>query len=123
MSQCQAVSVSGRRCSLDEHRGDVVHSHSGPEGWVESWVDEREPIPWGKLWLVVIKDKELADEPDVGVCIIESDDESAAHAAGAGMLSALATRGRHRCVARCTQIERGKFYRASVWFRPPPRVE
>jgi len=85
--------------------------------------DEREPMPQQKLWLVVIKDKELYGEPDVGVGIIESDDTSVVDAAGAKMLEALVARGRCRCTARRIEIERGRFYRASMWFMPPPRTE
>ena len=72
-----------------------------------------------KLWLVVIKDKELAGEPDVGVGVVDGTLTDAT-TAGATMLEALAERGRGRCVARATEIEVGRFYRATMWFRTAP---
>lgn len=125
MTQCTSTSPSGRRCLLDRghmERSNLPHHHDGPDGDWESWNDDahRPPV---KLWLVVIKDKDLYLEPDVGVAVIESDDESWVDSAGARMLQVLAERGRCRCVARKTEIQRGKFYRASMWFMPPPRAE
>lgn len=73
-----------------------------------------------KLWLVVIKDKELAGEPDVGVGMFETDDVSEVESATCAVLEALASRGRGRCVARRIEIERSKFYRATMWFRTAP---
>jgi hypothetical protein len=83
---------------------------------VDDLEDDPGPAP-RKLWLVVIKDKELYGEPDVGVGLIEADNESAADNAGARMLEALAVRGRCRCVARKVEIEPGRFYRSTAWFR------
>lgn len=71
-----------------------------------------------KLWLVVVKDKELAGEPDIGVAVIEGN-ELAAKAKVEEMECACIQAGRGRCIARHREIERGKSYRASALLRTP----
>ena len=75
-----------------------------------------------KLWLVVIKDKELYGEPDIGVSIIEGNC-MAAHAKAKEMEDACIAAGRGRCVSRVKEIERGKSYKATALLRTPCRSE
>lgn len=71
-----------------------------------------------KLWLIVIKDKDLYGEPDVGVAVIEGN-ELAAKAKVDEMQLACINAGRCRCVGRYREIERGKSYRATALLRTP----
>ena len=75
-----------------------------------------------KLWLVVIKDKELCGEPDVGVAIIEGN-EGAAVAKRDEMQKLCIEAGKGRCVGRYLEIERGKAYRATALLRTPCPTE
>lgn len=72
-----------------------------------------------KLWLVVIKDKELPGEPDIGMAIVEGT-ESAAVLVGDEMVRACTVAGRARCVGRVREIERGKHYKARALVRTGP---
>ena len=72
-----------------------------------------------KLWLIVIKDKELAGEPDIGLSVVEGNLEAAE--AKRDELEAKCIRaGRGRCVGRVREIERGKDYRATALLRTSP---
>lgn len=78
-----------------------------------------------KLWVVIIKDKQMLNEPDIGVCFVEGDDEEPAKAASMAMLAQLANAGRARCVARYVEVQRGQWYRSTMllntpWNRTPP---
>jgi hypothetical protein len=75
-----------------------------------------------KLWLVVIKDKELYGEPDIGVSIVEGN-ELAAKNKRDEMQAACANAGRGRCVGRYREIERSKAYRATALLRTPRPTE
>lgn len=75
----------------------------------------------GTLWLVVLKDKELRDEPDVGICLVEGTEDDAADA-GRAMAHAAAEAGRGRCVPRWQRIDRGHLYRATALLRTPEQT-
>lgn len=53
-----------------------------------------------KLWIVILQDKELYLEPDIGVTFVESDNEQDAIDAGVAMRESALSNGRYRCVAR-----------------------
>ncbi len=65
------------------------------------------------LWLVIVCDKELPGEPDVGLALTlgSSDD---AETLGQRMAEELAAAGRGRCVYRARELEVGRGYRASA---------
>lgn len=69
-----------------------------------------------KLWLIVVKDKDLCDEPDVGIAIVEGN-EGAAKAKVDEMQRLCIAAGRGRCVGRYREIERSKAYRATALLR------
>lgn len=69
-----------------------------------------------KLWLVVINNKELYGEPDVGVAVIEGN-ELAAKAKLEEMERLCTASGKARCIGRYREIERGKSYRATALLR------
>jgi hypothetical protein len=69
-----------------------------------------------KLYLVVIQDKDLAGEPDIGLAIIEGN-ELDAHLKRQEMERACIAAGRCRCVGRVREIERGYSYRATSLLR------
>lgn len=73
-----------------------------------------------QLWLIVIQDKDLADEPDIGVCIVEGN-RMAADNKRREMEKACRQAGRCRCVGRVREIERSKAYRATALLRTPCR--
>lgn len=75
-----------------------------------------------KLWLVVIKDKDLPGEPDIGMAVIEGN-ELAAQAKLDEMQRACIAAGKGRCVVRYREIERGKSYRATALLRTPCPTE
>lgn len=66
-----------------------------------------------KLWLIVVKDKELPGEPDIGMAFIEGN-ELAAKAKVDEMERVCIKAGKGRCVARYREIVRGKSYRATA---------
>jgi hypothetical protein len=67
------------------------------------------------LWLVVIQDKELPGELDVGIGFCDS--EQAAQTLADSMLAQLVAVGRGRCVARFRAASTGEGYRASSLMR------
>lgn len=69
-----------------------------------------------KLWMIIIKDKDLAGEPDVGVAVIEGN-ESAARLRREEMERSCIEAGRARCVGRVKEIDRGRAYRATALMR------
>lgn len=69
-----------------------------------------------KLFLVVIQDKELDGEPDIGLAICEGN-ELAARALVQEMEESCRKNGRFRCVGRYREIERWKQYRATALVR------
>jgi len=69
-----------------------------------------------KLWLVVVKDKELAGEPDIGMAVVEGNEMAAKNVAKQMEEACLAMK-RCRCVSRVREIERGKQYRATALIR------
>lgn len=69
-----------------------------------------------KLWIVVVKDKELEGEPDIGVAFVEGN-ELAAKAKADELERACIEAGKARCVARYREVVRGKSYRASALIR------
>lgn len=69
-----------------------------------------------KLWLVVVKDKELSGEPDIGFAIVEGN-ELAAKAKVDDLERACVRAGKARCIGRYREIERGKSYRATALLR------
>ncbi len=66
-----------------------------------------------QIWLVVLQDKDLAGEPDVGLVFIEGN-ELAAQRAVKDIEEAARTDGRCRCVGRYREVLRGKQYRATA---------
>jgi hypothetical protein len=78
--------------------------------------------PGRQLWFVVLQDKELRGEPDVGICLVEGTEEDAA-AAGRDMSRAAATAGRARCVSRWREVDPGCMYRATTLLCTPSRSE
>jgi hypothetical protein len=71
-----------------------------------------------KLWLVVIKDKELHGEPDIGVAFVEGNELAAKNKADEMQLACI-NAGKARCVGRYREIERGKSYRSTALLRTP----
>lgn len=69
-----------------------------------------------RLWLVVIQDKDLAGEPDIGLAVVEGN-ELAAQAVLREMEAACRDAKRCRCVGRYREILRGKHYRAKALVR------
>lgn len=69
-----------------------------------------------KLYLVVIQDKDLPGEPDIGMTIIEGN-QLAADNARDQMERECAKAGRARCVGRVREVERGKHYKARAMIR------
>lgn len=69
-----------------------------------------------KLWLVVVQDKELPGEPDIGVAFVEGN-ELAAKAKVVDLERACVKAGKGRCVGRYREVERGKSYRAAALLR------
>lgn len=74
-----------------------------------------------QLWLIVVQDKDLYDEPDIGVAFIEGN-RLGANIKAREMERACIESGRGRCVARVREIERGKSYRATALLRTPCRT-
>jgi hypothetical protein len=70
------------------------------------------------LYLVVLQDKSLYGEPDVGLAIHHGD-ESGAHSLGCEMEAAMAMLDRCRCVHRVREIVPGRMYRATAMLRTP----
>lgn len=70
------------------------------------------------LYLVVLQDKSLYGEPDVGLGIYDGD-EAGAHALGCEMEAAMAMLDRCRCVHRVREVVPGRMYRASAMMRTP----
>lgn len=74
------------------------------------------------LYLVVLQDKELLSEPDVGMAIVADDDpfvgEERACEVGRSMEAELRDAGRCRCVAYIRPIENNKSYRVGALLRP-----
>ena len=75
-----------------------------------------------KLYLIVIMDKELAGEPDIGMAIVEGN-ALAARRVAREMEAACIAAGRCRCVGRWREIERGKHYRATALLRTYAAIE
>lgn len=75
-----------------------------------------------KLWLIVIQDKSLYGEPDVGLAFVEGN-ELAAIARRKELEKECIAAGRGRCVGRHREIERGKAYRATALLRTPCPTE
>lgn len=69
-----------------------------------------------KLWLVVVKDKEISGEPDIGLAFVEGN-ELAAKAKARELEDACIAAGRERCVSRYREILRSKSYRALALIR------
>lgn len=72
-----------------------------------------------KLWLVVIQDKDLPGEPDIGMAIVEGN-RLAADNVRDQMERDCTKAGRARCVGRVREIERGKHYKARALVRTGP---
>lgn len=69
-----------------------------------------------RLWIVTIKNKELAGEPDIGACLVEatSADDALAKSHALDQCHALAERGDGRCVPTTPrEIRVGRWVRAS----------
>ena len=66
-----------------------------------------------QLWLVVVQDKELEGEPDIGMAFIEGN-ELAAQSAVRDFERTCIEAGRCRCVGRYREVLRGKQYRATA---------
>jgi hypothetical protein len=69
-----------------------------------------------RTWVVVVQDKELLGEPDVGIGFEET--EEAARDLGRRLVDLLAEAGRGRCVFRVRDVETGRGYRATAILRP-----
>ncbi len=69
-----------------------------------------------KLWLVVVQDKALEGEPDVGIAVVEGNRLAAEHVCS-DMEDACNRAGRARCVGRVREVERGRQYRATALVR------
>jgi hypothetical protein len=72
-----------------------------------------------KLWLVVLQDKDLEGEPDVGCAFVEGN-ELAAKEVMRSMERDYRNAKRCRCVGRYREIERSKPYRAAALMRTRP---
>lgn len=73
-----------------------------------------------RLWLVTIQDKELRGEPDVGMIIVDTNEDDA-RSLGRTAVCKLAEIGRSRCVASVREIKTGFAYRTSALIRAPDR--
>jgi hypothetical protein len=71
------------------------------------------------VYLVTIQDKDLYDEPDVALAVVEADDEVAACRAAHTVIDELADKGRGRCVPHARAIDLGRFYRLGALIRLP----
>lgn len=69
-----------------------------------------------RLWLVVIQDKDLAGEPDIGLAVVEGN-RGAAEIVMREMEAACREAKRCRCVGHVREILRGKHYRARALVR------
>lgn len=65
-------------------------------------------------WLVTIRDKSLAGEPNIAMSVVGASNEDEALATVNETMAALALAGRARCVARARPIELGAVYRISA---------
>jgi hypothetical protein len=74
-----------------------------------------------KLWLVVITDKDLRGEPDVGMAIVEGN-RLAADARREELEEQCRSAGRGCCVGRVREIERSRAYRATALLRTSCRT-
>lgn len=70
------------------------------------------------VYLVIITDKSMAGEPDVGMAVVEASSEEMAITIADNQLEALASAGRCRCVVRVRPIEPGYFYRPTFLLSP-----
>lgn len=61
-------------------------------------------------WIVLLKDKDLPGEPDVGIAVVLGDEQDAARAVDRVEREACDA-GRARCVGRHLQIDLGRLYR------------
>lgn len=71
------------------------------------------------IWLVVVQDKDMYGEPDVGMAIVEGDVQLAIDV-GHDMEDELRATGRCRCVHYVKAIEPGKHYRIDALIRRYP---
>lgn len=62
-----------------------------------------------KLWIIVIKDKDLPDEPDVAFAIIEGN-AGAAEICRRELVEKLTADQPHRYRGRVSELERGRLY-------------
>ena len=65
------------------------------------------------FWLVTVCNKELPDEPDIGLAVSLGSDV-AAEELGQSMVDELASAGHGRCVYRVHKLEAGRAYRAGA---------
>lgn len=63
-----------------------------------------------KLWLIVIQDKSISGEPDVGMAFHDGSGDEA-NALASEMEAAMTAFGRSRCVSRVRSVETGRQYR------------
>lgn len=68
------------------------------------------------IWLVVLQDKELSGEPDIGMAVVDGDAQLAIDV-GHDMEDELRAQGRCRCVHFVKPIELGKHYRVDALIR------
>lgn len=73
------------------------------------------------VWLVVLQDKDMAGEPDVGMAIVADEDvymgEKRAESVGHNMEGEMRAVGRCRCVAYVRPIEADRMYRLGAILR------
>lgn len=74
------------------------------------------------LFLVTIHDKDLRDEVDIAIGVVEATDQSRAILFAKELVNDLAEAGRGRCVPRAREVGLGAFYRIGQIVRLP-RVE
>lgn len=71
-----------------------------------------------RIWLVILQDKELAGEPDIGISF-HLGEELGATAIGREMEAVMRLQGRCRCVHRIREVRQGDHYRTTALLRTP----
>ncbi len=103
------------RSRRDDRIGDRI-GDPATEGGVAADQSVRARGQQVTIWLVVVQDKELAGEPDVGMAVVCGDAELAS-GVGRDMEDELRIAGRCRCVHHVRVIEPGKHYRVDALIR------
>ena len=70
-----------------------------------------------KLYLIIVQDKDLSDEPDIGFTVVEGN-ELAAQSVMKELERKYLETGHVHCIARYQEILRGHEYKASMLIEP-----